>query len=272
MFAKRLIVAIILVPTGVFVIYSGGLIFTAFIGVLLALAAWEFGSLFHIAGLRPAHVIVIGGSLALFIGRAINGFESTPVIFTVLFLTGMVYHLIQYERGYPQAGTDFTVSLSGAIYIGWLGAYFISIRQLPDGLWWMLLVLPAVWFADTGAYSIGRLLGRHPFSRRLSPKKTWEGYFGGILFGILGGALLGWLWGLVLEPGSPINPWSGAFLGLVLAVLTPLGDLGESMFKRQAGVKDSSNLIPGHGGALDRIDSWLWAAAIGYYAIVFFLL
>jgi phosphatidate cytidylyltransferase len=272
MFAKRLIVAIVLVPTGVLLIYEGGVIFTAFIGILLALAAWEFGKLFRTVGLKPAHFLVIGGGLSLFIGRAINGFESAPVIITVLLLTCMVYHLVQYERGYLQAGTDFAISLVGAIYIGWLGAYFISLRQLPDGLWWMLLVLPAVWLADTGAYSIGRAFGRHPFSRRLSPKKTWEGYFGGILFGTLGGALLAWLWSLALEPGSSMNPWSGAFIGFILAVLTPLGDLGESMFKRQAGVKDSSNLIPGHGGAFDRIDSWLWAAPIGYYVILYFLL
>lgn len=272
MFAQRLLVAIILVPTGVLVIYLGGVIFAVVVAILLALAAWEYGNLFREAGLRPASVLVIGGGLILFVGRAINGFESAPLIITSLIFVCMFYHLVQYERGYPNAGTDFTVTLGGAIYIGWLGAYFISLRELPDGLWWMLLVLPAIWLVDTGAYSIGRVFGRHPFSRRLSPKKTWEGFFGGILFGILGGALLAWLWGLVLEPGSAINPWSGALLGFSLAVLTPLGDLGESMFKRQAGIKDSGTLFLGHGGAFDRIDSWLWAAPIGYYVIVFLLI
>ncbi|MBE0409067.1 MAG: phosphatidate cytidylyltransferase [Anaerolineales bacterium] len=272
MFVKRLVVAIVLVPTGVLLIYVGGVIFTAFVGVILALAAWEFSHLFKVTGLRPASFLVVGGSLTLFIGRAIDGFESAPLLITLLFLICMIYHLVQFERGLPHSGTDFSITLGGAIYIGWLGAYFVSLRQLPDGMWWLLLVLPAVWLADSGAYSIGRAFGKRPLSQRLSPKKTWEGYFGGILFGTLGGALLAWLWSFALEPGSGMSPWAGAVLGLVLAVLTPLGDLGESMFKRQAGVKDSSNLIPGHGGALDRIDSWLWAAPIGYYIIFYFIL
>jgi phosphatidate cytidylyltransferase len=272
MFIKRLIVAIILVPTGVLLIYEGGPIFTAFVGILLALAAWEYSHLFKVAGLRPASLVVVGGGLTLYIGRAIDGFESASLLVTLLILISMLYHLIQYERGFLQSGTDFTVTLVGAIYIGWLGAYFVSLRQLPDGMWWMLLVLPTVWLADTGAYSIGKAFGKHPFSRKLSPKKTWEGYFGGILFGILGGSLLAWLWSFALEPGTGMNPGAGALLGFILAVLTPLGDLGESMFKRQAGVKDSSNLIPGHGGAFDRVDSWLWAAPIGYYFIFYFLL
>jgi phosphatidate cytidylyltransferase len=272
MFIKRLIVAIILVPTGVLLIYEGGVIFTVFVGILLALAAWEYSYLFKMAGLRPASFIVLAGCLAFFIGRAVNGFESAALLITMLFLVSMVYHLVQYERGFLQSGTDFTVTLVGAIYIGWLGAYFLSLRQLPNGMWWMLLVLPTVWLADTGAYSIGTTLGKHPFSPKLSPKKTWEGYFGGILFGTLGGALFAWLWSFAIEPGTGMNPGAGAILGFILAVLTPLGDLGESMFKRQAGVKDSSNLIPGHGGALDRIDSWLWAVPIGYYFIVYFLL
>jgi phosphatidate cytidylyltransferase len=100
---------------------------------------------------------------------------------------------------------------------------------------------------------------------RLSPKKTWEGFAGGVLTSTLSGALIGALWGLVTPA---LTPGRGAFLGLALGVLTPLGDLGESMIKRQFGEKDSSHLLPGHGGVFDRIDSWLWAAVIGYYMIV----
>ncbi len=131
----------------------------------------------------------------------------------------------------------------------------------------MLLTLPAVWLADSGAYFIGKRFGRTPFSPRLSPKKTWEGYLAGVVVGILGTTLLAALWRSGAGPDTLITPWRGALLGGILAVITPLGDLGESMIKRQVGVKDSSNLLPGHGGAFDRIDSWLWAAPLGYYII-----
>jgi phosphatidate cytidylyltransferase len=101
----------------------------------------------------------------------------------------------------------------------------------------------------------------------VSPKKTWEGYFGGVLMGILGGILFG----LAFQPFHPaINVLNGLILGVILSVITPLGDLGESMIKRQFNVKDSSNLFPGHGGAMDRIDTWVWAVCISYYLIIWF--
>jgi phosphatidate cytidylyltransferase len=184
----------------------------------------------------------------------------------------MTYHLLAYERGRDQAATDFSITLSGAFYIGWLGAYFVSLRQLPDGFWWIMLVLPTVWTADTAAYFIGRSFGRHRLSPRLSPKKSWEGYLAGVVFGTLSGAFLAALWNRVA--GSPLGftPLEGAVLGLLISTLTTLGDLGESMIKRQCGMKDSSHLLPGHGGFFDRIDSWLWTAVIGYYAIVWLMI
>jgi phosphatidate cytidylyltransferase len=142
------------------------------------------------------------------------------------------------------------------------------LRYLPDGKWWFLLVLPAVWIADSGAYWIGSRWGRRKLSPRLSPGKTWEGYAGGVVAGALGGAGLAAVWGMV---APSITLWAGAGIGFILAVLTPLGDLGESMIKRQAGAKDSSNIIPGHGGVMDRIDSWIWAGVIGYYLVALLL-
>jgi phosphatidate cytidylyltransferase len=155
--------------------------------------------------------------------------------------------------------------LSGIFYIGWLGAYLISLRELPDGLWWILLVLPSVWLADSGAYFVGRAMGKRKFSPRLSPKKTWEGYIGGVIIGALGSILLAFIITMI-KPGV-MTPLQGGMMGLILALVTPLGDLGESMVKRQFGIKDSSNIIPGHGGVFDRIDSWLWAGVIGFYVI-----
>jgi phosphatidate cytidylyltransferase len=176
----------------------------------------------------------------------------------------MTVHLVAFERGRNQAATDFTVTLAGIFYLGWIGSYLISLRSLPDGRWWTLLALSAVWVADGMAYAAGKRWGRHLLSPRLSPKKTWEGYWGSLVGGLAMGAFLGWLFSLL---GAGTTAWSGVWLGLVMGGLPTLGDLGESMLKRQAGVKDSGNLLPGHGGMFDRIDSWLWAGVISYYLI-----
>jgi len=264
MLSKRLLVVIFLIPFGIALISFGGIPYQLFVAITLGIAAWEYCQLFRKSDFYPSTVLVIGGTVALILQRAWLGFVGADILLSLLVLASMTYHLVDYERGRNQAATDFGITVGGIFYVGWLGAYLISLRGLPEGKWWVLLVLPAVWLADAGAYLFGSRLGRHPLSPRLSPKKTWEGYFGGILFGILGGALLAACWHLMSPPVTAVR---GAIMGMVLAILSPLGDLGESMFKRQAGAKDSSNIIPGHGGLLDRYDSWLWAGILGYYLI-----
>jgi phosphatidate cytidylyltransferase len=265
MLRQRALVAVVLIPIGIVFIYFGGWAFAAMVAVILGLAAWEYGRLFRAGDFEPADVLIIAGSVLLLLGRAWDGFDSAHWIISLLVLASMTYHLIAYERGRDRAASDFAVTLSGIFYIGWFGSYLVSLRDLPDGLWWILLVLPSVWLADSGAYFVGRAFGKRKFSPRLSPKKTWEGYFGGVVVGTLGSVLLAFILNLI-APGV-MTPLQGGIMGLLLAILTPLGDLGESMVKRQFGIKDSSNLIPGHGGVFDRIDSWLWAGVIGFYVI-----
>ncbi|GAH52938.1 unnamed protein product, partial [marine sediment metagenome] len=90
------------------------------------------------------------GTIGFALGRALDGFESAPWLVSLAILVVMVYHLVAFERGSEQSGTDFGVTLGGIFYLGWIGAYLISLRDLPDGMWWVLLVLPAVWLADSG--------------------------------------------------------------------------------------------------------------------------
>lgn len=267
MLLKRALVTLILLPVGVALIVIGGWAYVAMVALILALAAWEYARLFRAGSLAPAALLLVAGTLAIAIGRAVDGFASAPWLVSLLILSSMTYHLVDYERGRDQAASDFSLTLAGMFYIGWLGAYLISVRQLPDGLWWLLIILPVVWLADTAAYLVGSRIGRHKMTKRLSPKKSWEGYFGGVVAGVLGGAALAALIQTFAVPGSAITWPRGALLGLALAVLTTLGDLGESMIKRQVGMKDSGDLLPGHGGVFDRIDSWLWAGVIGYYLI-----
>jgi phosphatidate cytidylyltransferase len=268
MFFKRTIVSLVLLPIGIYVIMLGGPVYAAVITGILGLAAWEFSRLFTIGKLHPASYLLVAGAIALAVGRAINGFESAPFLISLFVLAAMTFHLVSYERGEDQSGTDFTVTISGVLYIGFIGAYLISLRNLPEGEWWVMVVLPAAWLADAGAYLIGSRWGKHKLAPRLSPKKSWEGYLAGIVFGMVGTILLTQLWGVWLKPDSAITLPRAIVIALVMSVLPTLGDLGESMFKRQVGVKDSGNLLPGHGGALDRIDSWVWAAVLGYYLII----
>ncbi|MBN1146293.1 MAG: phosphatidate cytidylyltransferase [Anaerolineales bacterium] len=267
MLLKRTLVSLVLLPIGLAFIVWGNPAYALFIALILGLAAWEYVKLFRAGGLQPASFVVIGGTLLLAFGRTWNGFDSAPWMLSLAVLAAMTIHLAAFERGCQQAGTDFGVTLGGVFYIGWIGAYLISLRDLPEGQWWVLTALPACWLADSGAYLVGSRIGRHKMTPRLSPKKSWEGYLAGIVFAVLGTPLLVLLWGLWSGPGSAVTPLRGAALGLIMGVLTILGDLGESMIKRQMGVKDSGNLLPGHGGAFDRVDSWLWAGVIGYYVI-----
>ena len=272
MLLTRVLVTLVLLPIGLVFIFLGGAPFAALLALIIGLAAWEYVKLFRAGGLQPAGFVLIGGAVLLAGGRAWNGFDSAPWLVSLLILVAMTWHLLAFERGREQAGTDFGVTLGGVFYIGWIGAYLISLRQLPEGQWWLLTALPACWLADSGAYLVGSRIGRHKMTPRLSPKKSWEGYIAGIAFAVLGTPLLVMLWGVWTGPGSAVTSARGAILGLLMGTLTILGDLGESMIKRQVGVKDSGNLLPGHGGAFDRIDSWLWAGVIGYYTILWLFL
>lgn len=267
MLADRVKVVLVLLPLGLVVFYIGGLLYLGVMAIVLALASFEYARLFQTGGYAPASFLVVASTVALAVSRTWPGLDFMPWVLTLVICISMVYHLVQYERGRDQAGTNFAITLSGAMYFGWLGAYLILLRQLPDGFWWLLLTLGCVWIGDSGAYFIGRRFGRHALSPRLSPKKTWEGYFAEIVTAVAAGPLLVLLFQALPWFSGDMAPWHGAVIGLAVAAITPLGDLGESMIKRQVGQKDSGRLLPGHGGAWDRIDSWLWAAAIGYYLV-----
>jgi phosphatidate cytidylyltransferase len=268
MLRDRVAIALLLLPIVLWVTGIGGWVYPLAVSLVLGLCAAEYVLLFRRAGQRPSMPLVVGGVVALAATRALDGFVEAPLVLTGLCLLGMTWHLVDYERGAPASGTDFALTLGGALYLGWIGSYLISLRNLPDGEWWVLTALPSVWLADSAAYSIGRRFGRHKMAPRLSPKKSWEGYLAGVVGGAASGMALGALWSLGAGPESALGPWTGLACGGLIAVLSPLGDVGISMIKRQMQVKDSGTLLPGHGGALDRLDSWLWAGVLGYYAAV----
>lgn len=270
MLSQRVKAALIFVPLVLLMIYLGGWVFNLFFAAVLLVAAYEYARLFRAMDTSPSLPLMLIG-VALFIAHRwwLQGEYEGMLVSIVIFLT-VVTGLVQYERGDDRAALNFGITLSGIFYLGWVGGFLIDLRAIPDGRGWMLTTLPAVWLADSGAYFIGRWLGKVKMTPRLSPKKSWAGIGGAILFGTLSGMLLVLLWRSVgwLPVETPL--WQGAVIGLAVAVITPVGDLLISMFKRSAGVKDTGNLIPGHGGILDRIDTWIWAALLGYYLVLLF--
>ncbi len=160
---------------------------------------------------------------------------------------------------------DLAFNTLGLLYLPFLLGHLVWLRFLFQGEWWVLWFLLVIFAGDTGAYYTGRTWGKTKLYPEVSPGKTWAGVFGGLAASLVVGVVLGKL--LLVEVRVPVL----ALLALVLAVVGLLGDLFESMLKRQAQVKDASELLPGHGGMLDRLDSILFAAPVLIYTRLFLI-
>lgn len=264
---RRALTSVLIVVFGLPGLIFGGPFYFVVAALFLGIAAWEYVDMARASGAQASRLLVVGGVVVLIGVRALFPQYAVAVL-TLSILIAMAWHLFEYERGRDNATMDFFATVGGLAYMGWVGAYLIDLRTMPNGQQWSLLILPCVWLADTSAYLIGRRYGKHKMTPRLSPKKSWEGFWAGVIVSTLTGASFAFVystWGPLHFPF-----WQGAIFGFLIGILTPLGDLGESMFKRQAHMKDSGNFFPGHGGVFDRIDSWLWAAALGYYLVLWF--
>jgi len=265
MLRSRILVSLAALPVLVAVIVAGEPFYQLTVALLLGTGAWELNRLMKTGGYAPSLVIswlVIGVCLLAVTRPDVLGPGITLSI--LLALGGM---LLGYRAGAKSSLKEFALTVGIGLYLGWLGAGLIQIRLLPDGLWWIVTVLPIVFAADTGAYVVGRAWGRHTMAPWVSPHKTWEGYLGGVVWAVGFGVLAALLW----QTQAPaVRPLHGLLLGLILGVIAPMGDLAVSAFKRQVGAKEASRMIPGHGGFMDRLDTVLVAVALAYYYILWF--
>jgi len=268
MLLQRFIVSLILGPAALFITYLGGPIYLIVIIGLLLVAALECSRLLAKAGFRPANSLVLPGVLTLASSSWYSHLIQPTWLITLFILIAAGYYALQYEYGRQHTLRNLGGTILTTLYIGWLGSYLVSIRTLDGGMWWLYLVLLTVWTIDSAAYFVGKQFGRRKLSPRLSPHKTWEGYIGGIPGGILAG--IGFS-ALLQHYGADLAlyPWSGGTLGLLLGITIPMGDLTESLIKRLADEKDSADLLPGHGGIFDRLDTILWAMPISSFFIHF---
>lgn len=249
------------------------------IAVLYLPSPWVLGAVVIVAGLAcfecarllmptedrqsPRFVAILGSTLSALILFGNWEFQILLLAFAVLVMVTLLYFLI---LGDPLSGVALKISATvfSLFYVGLLFSFLGLLRAEPSGAWWLLLCLGATFSGDTGGYFAGRYLGKHKLALRISPKKTWEGYGGGILLSILVSFFFKYIF---FKELSVQDCW---VVGLVAGAFGPLGDLCESMLKRSVGVKDSGHLIPGHGGVLDRVDALLFVAPVvyGYVAYI----
>ncbi len=186
----------------------------------------------------------------------------TPLLLTSAVLLPLIWFLLRAQK--EKAFTGWAWTIAGILYVGWLLSYLVALRGLDDGRNWIFFAFLVTFASDTTAFFTGRALGRHHLAPQVSPSKTWEGAVGGIL-----GATIVSLFFILPTPLNLHLSWGQAMLlGLLVSILGQLGDLVESLFKRNMGVKDSGRLIPGHGGFLDRMDSVVFAGIVVYYYVI----
>ncbi len=267
---KRVIVSVVAVPVVVAAAYFGRAPLAALLGIIAALGAWELNRIATAGGVRPlALSIPLAAAVPLLVQAYYEGVYALPIsaaVVTLLVVVGATIWARGVE-GRPLSAAAVTVL--GVLYVGGTLSFAFGLRYhrftIGALAGTVLLFLPLVltWASDIGAYFVGRAIGRRKLIPKVSPGKTVEGALGGLVFTVL----VAWVYVLlVLRPYAQLSLTAVGIVvfGVAISVAAQVGDLAESLFKREAGVKDSSKLIPGHGGVLDRVDSLLFVLPVAY--------
>ena len=252
--------AIILPPLLLFLYYAPAALFLLFTLALLALSLREYFHMLTLMQMPVCPKISYAVAASLVLVAYLGGKVWLP-----LALSGSIMILTLGALLPSQCGTQrFSAllhSLFGIVFIGWSLSHLVLLRNLSEGQWYIFFLCFLIWVGDSVAMYVGQAMGRHKLAPTISPGKTWEGAIGGAAGCILTAVLSARL----LVPH--LRLWHSVVLGLLISMAAQISDLGESLIKRYAGVKDSGELIPGHGGILDRIDSVLLAAPMLFYAV-----
>jgi phosphatidate cytidylyltransferase len=232
------------------------------LAIVTAAAAELFGALRR-AGYRPATLVGLVATVGIGIGAYMKGEAAIPLVLSLVVVFTLLWYLVGVVRDRPTINVGIT--FVGFMWVGFLGSFaalLLDPRIFPNrhGVALLLGAVVATVAYDIGSFLVGARFGRHHLAPSISPNKTWEGLIGGTLASVLIGAVI----------VSQISPWStarGVALGLVVAVVAPLGDLCESLLKRDIGIKDIGWVLPGHGGVLDRVDALLFVVPATYYLV-----
>ena len=262
MLSLRLLSAAVGVPLLVLAIWFGSYWFLVPVVVIAVLGTWEYQRLTTSIIASPPLVF----SLALAIGLTLPSHWDGEYLLIALGSGALASVFWQVVWGPSHASLKAKlIGLAGPFYLGMPLSLGILLRDGVDGREWVLTALLATFSVDTGAYAVGRLIGKHKLAPLISPGKTWEGVVGGLLGGV------GATFGLTLIIELPMDTWKALPLGILFAVAGMSGDLVESWLKRTAGAKESGRLIPGHGGILDRSDSIVATIVVAYFWVMWAL-
>jgi phosphatidate cytidylyltransferase len=251
---------------GAVIIASLFVVKAAFVGVIVAavvVGLWELTSrLEERKEIRvPLIPLAVGGAAMVIAGYA-RGAEGAWVAMALTALAVLVWRMTEPPENYLR---DVTAGVFAAFYVPFLATFVSMMLAAHDGAWRVFVFLVLTVVSDTGAYAVGWRFGTHKLAPRISPGKTREGLIGAVTFAMVAGALLVQF---LIDDGAW---WQGLLLGLAVAVSATLGDLGESMIKRDLGIKDMGKLLPGHGGIMDRLDSLLPTAPVVWLLLVVFV-
>ena len=285
---KRVITAVVLIPIVLVLVFLSPRwqwLFTLAVAGVAALAGWEYLGLTRKCGANPPRIATLVALLALFAGD-FQWPDLIPALFGILGLGLLVY--CTFFKPVAETIADASASIFCLLYTGLTLIALPTLREQSNGPSLVAFLLCVVWVGDTAAYYVGRAWGRHKMAPSLSPNKTWEGAAASVAGSVLVAAALVELAALLQQPWNsavlawleraspsavlsyPDDWWYWLGLAVVVNVAGQVGDLAESALKRSAGVKDSGNLLPGHGGVLDRIDALLLAAPVLWYAQVIY--
>ena len=259
---RRILSAVVFLPCFfILVRYLPPLAFFVFVGSGILLAEYEYYRFYFTE--RWSRHIGTGLALGMLVTAtfAFPGRISAQALVTLIVVVILLHQLVA-GRDMRYTLHDSAVLAFGVFYIAWLLSHMIAIRQFNEGIVLVFFLFLVTWANDIAAYYSGRRWGRHPMAPIVSPKKTWEGAAGGLL-GSIAVAFAFRAWFI-----PSFSTADALWLGLLLGIAAPLGDLCESILKRSAGVKDSGSLIPGHGGILDRIDSLIFTTPAFYYYLL----
>jgi len=269
---NRVIIALILIPLVFFVVYLGCMPFLVLILGICIMSALEFWDMVSKMGFAPrrmlGNIFIFLVLLSVFFNNSkiasylSNDITGLLMVLAVLFI--FIYEVIKYDV--PTALPSLSITYLGIIYLGWLPGHLLLLRDIrPDGFKFTILLMVMVWVMDSAAYFFGTAYGSHKLTP-VSPKKSVEGAAASIVASVVVLFIAKKLFIIYLKPNDVF------LLGVLTSVFAQFGDLAESLIKRSAGVKDSSTLLKNHGGILDKLDSFIFAAPIFYYYIQFFIL
>lgn len=274
MLKKRVITSLWFAPLLVVVVWFGGEGgFTVLVAVFGILAALEFYRMVAMAKLLPFTYFGLVWTAFFILGRNsellsfLTPYFTPGLLMPLLLTSAVVIPLIGLlvRRQKERAFNSWVWTVAGILYVGWLLGHLVALRGLDDGRNWVFFILFVTWASDTFAFFVGRKFGRHKLAPSISPGKTWEGAVGGV-----GAAVIMSILFFAPTPFRlPLISWQIIPLAVLVSIFGQLGDLVESLLKRNMGVKDSGSLMPGHGGVLDRIDSLVFASVVVYYVVYY---